>query len=222
VLVWSAYLAWPDASAALEVAVRSGDAEERAQGYVLLVDAARRSRDPRTVAEVVLRLGRLRNEQDPVRAAALTALAKVAPLLGAETAAGLTQLTTDAVDARDASATTTRALSSLAADVLQHHVAVPELREWALLTIDLVSSGTHTPMLRRFDTVLRRWQEAIVFERLRGWVEAAMVRGRYGPLFALTHALGKRAWRVPQLQELLRRAIGPRTLPMCGSGRGNP
>ncbi|MGY0002385.1 hypothetical protein [Micromonospora sp. I033] len=210
---WSAYLAWPDASVALEVALRSGDADERAHGYALLVEAARRSRDPQVVAEVIVRLGRLRNEQDPVRAAALTALAKVAPLLTAGTAAGLTQLTTDAVDARDASASTTTALSTLAVDVLQHHVAVPELREWALLTIDLVSSGASVPVLRRFDTVLRSGQETMVFERLRGWVEAGIARGRYGPLFALTHALGKRAWRLPQLQDLLGRAIGPHTLP---------
>ncbi|HEX5595552.1 MAG TPA: hypothetical protein VFX61_05950 [Micromonosporaceae bacterium] len=214
VRTWSAYLSWPDASAALDVALRSGDADERAHGYALLVEAARRSRDPQAVAEVVVRLGRLRNEQDPVRAAALTALGKVAPLLTAGTAAGLTQLATDAVDARDcAAAATTTALSSLAVDVLQHHVAVPQLREWALLTIDLVSTGASVPVLRRFDTVLRNGQETMVFERLRGWVEAGMTRGRYGPLFALTRALGKRAWRLPQLQELLHRAIGPHTLP---------
>ena len=205
---WSAYLAWPQASVALEAALGSGEAEERAHGYVLLVEAARRSRDPRVVAEVIVRLGRLRNEQDPVRAAALTALAKAAPLLTADTAAGLTQLTTDAVDARDASAATTTALSTLAADVLVYHVDVPQLREWALLTIDLVSTGAHVPVLRRFDTVLRRGQETLVFARLRGWVEASIARRRYGPLFALTHALGRRAQRLPQLQELLRRAIG--------------
>ncbi|TDC73280.1 hypothetical protein E1193_25835 [Micromonospora sp. KC606] len=213
VRAWRAYLAWPDASAALDVALRSGNADERAHGYALLVQAARRSRDPHAVAEVIVRLGRLRNEQDPVRAAALTALAKVAPLLTADTAAGLTQLTTDAVDARDASATTTTALSTLAADVLQHHVTVPQLREWALLTIDLVSTGASVPVLRRFDTVLRRGQETLVFERLRGWVEAGIARGRSGLLFALTHALGKRAWRLPQLQDLLRRAIDSQALP---------
>jgi len=213
VRAWSAYLAWPEASAALEVALRSGDADERAHGYTLLAEAARRSRDPQAVAEVIVRLGRLRNEQDPVRAAALTALAKVAPLLTAGTAAGLTQLTTDAVDARDASAATAAALSTLAADVLQHHIDVPQLREWALLTIDLVSTGAHVPLLRRFDTVLRRGQETMVFERLSGWVEAGIVRGRYGPLFALTHALGERAWQLRPLQDLLRRAIGPHTLP---------
>ncbi|MEE3920530.1 hypothetical protein V2I01_26815 [Micromonospora sp. BRA006-A] len=114
-----------------------------ADGWRLLVAAARRSRDPRTVAQVVVRLGRLRNEQDPVRAAALTALATVAPLLTAMSAGGLTGLTTDAVDARDTSATTTTALSRLAVDVLTLHVDVPELAEWALRTIDAVSSDAN-------------------------------------------------------------------------------
>lgn len=212
VLVWSAYLAWPEASAALDVALRSGDADERASAYALLVDAARRSRETPVAAEVVTRLGRLRNEQDPVRAAALTRFAKLARLLTAGTAAGLTALTTDAVEARDASAATTAALSGLAADVLQQHVDVPELREWALLTIDLMSTGAHTPLLRRFDRVLRRGQETMVVDRLRDWVEASAARGWYGPLFALTRALGRRARRVPELQRMLRRAIGPRTL----------
>ncbi|GIE78190.1 hypothetical protein Aph02nite_41400 [Actinoplanes philippinensis] len=210
---WSACLAWPEASAALETALRSGDAAVRATGYTRLLAAARRSRDPRTVAEAMGRLGRLRNEQDPVRAAALTALSGTAPLLTADTAPGLTRLTTDAVEARDASAASMRALSGLAADVLRHHVRVPELREWALLTTDLVTSGSQAPTLRRFGAVLRRGDEAAVFDRLRGWVEAGVARGRYGPLFALTHALDGRARNVPELQELLRRAIGPETLP---------
>ncbi|MFG1715215.1 hypothetical protein [Micromonospora sp. NPDC049203] len=210
---WSAYLPWPQASASASAALRSGDADERADGWRLLVAAARRSRDPRTVAQVVVRLGRLRNEQDPVRAAALTALATVAPLLTAMNAGGLTGLTTDAVDARDTSATTTTALSRLAVDVLTLHVDVPELAEWALLTIDKVSSDANVPVLRRLDTVLRHGQEQVVFDRLRGRIEDGMARGRYGLLFALTEALGRRAWRLPELQDLLRRAVGPDTLP---------
>ena len=90
---------------------------------------------------------------------------------------------------------------------------MPQLREWALSTIDLVSTSASVPVLCRFDTVLRRGQETMLFDRLRGWVEAGLARGWYGPLFALTYALGKRAWRLPQLQDLLRRATGPRTLP---------
>ncbi|WP_067498696.1 hypothetical protein [Actinoplanes sp. TFC3] len=214
VLLWSSFLAWPEAAAALESALRSSDAEERARAYRLLVDAARRSRDPRVVAEVVARLRRLRNEQDPVRAAALTALAGVARLLSADTADGLTAIVTDAVEARDASAASMAALSTLAADTLQHHVGEPALRDWALLAIDLISSGSSVPVLRRFDTVLRRGQEHEVVDRLRPWVRAGVDRGRYGPLFALTAALGKRAWNVPVLQAMLREAIGARQEPV--------
>ena len=213
VLRWSAYLAWPDAVAALESGLRSGSAEERAFAHRRLVQAARRSRDPLVVAELIERLGRLRNEQDPVRAAALGPLAGLARLLSARTAPGLTRLTTDAVEARDASGTSTAALAALAVSTLQHHVDQPGLREWALLTIDLVSSSATVPALRRFDTVLRRGQETLVFARLRDWVGAAMDRGRYAPLFALTRALGKRARRVPELQDLLGRAAGAGTLP---------
>ncbi|MEU4428938.1 hypothetical protein AB0F81_50725, partial [Actinoplanes sp. NPDC024001] len=53
VVVWSAYLAWPRASAALDAPIRSGDADDRAQGYRLLVAAAGRARDPQAVAEVL-------------------------------------------------------------------------------------------------------------------------------------------------------------------------
>ncbi|MEV4351385.1 hypothetical protein AB0J83_43570 [Actinoplanes sp. NPDC049596] len=203
---WSAFLAWPEASAALMPALRSGRAEERQEAYRLILDAARRHRDPMAALNL---LGRLRNEQDPVRAVALTALARLARLFPPAAAAELTRLTTDAVEARDTSRGTTSALATLAADVLQHHTGSPELREWALLTIDLVSGSSSVPLLRRFDQVLRRGQEVMVFERLRGWVGTGMERGQYGPLFALTLALGKRAWELPGLQELLRRAIEP-------------
>jgi hypothetical protein len=211
VRLWSAFLAWPQASVALEPALRSGDADERASAYGLLIKAARRTRDRQVVADVVNRLDRLRNEQDPVRAAALTALAGVAPLLTAGTAAALTRIVTDAVEARDASAATTGALAQLAAATLQQHLGEPGLRDWALLTIDLIGSASRVPVLHRFDSVLRRGQEAMVVDRLHGWVEGSAERGWYGPLFALTRALGRRAWRVPALQELLRRAVGPGT-----------
>jgi hypothetical protein len=209
---WSAFLPWPEAVAALEGALRAGDAEVRASAYRRLVEAARRTRDRRVVAEVVSRLERLRNEQDPVRAAALNALTGVAPLLTDALAPALTAIVTDVVEARDASAATSGALAELAAATLQQHIASPALTDWALSTIDLIGSASRTPLLRRFDGVLRRGQEAVVVERLSDWVTAAMARGWYGPLFALTYSLGKRAWLVPPLQELLRSAIGPRTL----------
>ncbi|WP_232344101.1 hypothetical protein [Actinoplanes awajinensis] len=205
----SAYLDWPSASAALEVATRAGDPGVRARAYFRLVEAAGRSRDPDVVAAVVTRLTGLRNEQDPVRAAALMALAEVARLLTAGVAAALTRLTADAVDARDTSVQSTAALSRLAVETLRHHVEVPELRDWALLTIGRIGGDSRMPVLARFDLTLRRGQETLVFAALRDWVASHLDRGSHAPLFVLTAALGRRAWQLPGLQELLHRATGP-------------
>ena len=86
-LTWTAFLPWDQARPALEAALRSGLAWTRANGYGQLVDAARRSRDPRALPAAVETLLRLRNEQDPVRLRALEALAEAAPLLTAGSAA---------------------------------------------------------------------------------------------------------------------------------------
>ncbi|MBU2664956.1 hypothetical protein KOI35_15745 [Actinoplanes bogorensis] len=212
----SAWLPWPEARDAIVGATRSGDAEVRAGAYGHLVDAARRSRDPQVVAEAFGLLDRLRNEQEPVRTAALTALARLAPLVTPALIDRLTRLTTDAVEARDVSGPSLGALGSLAAGVLQHHVDEAGLREWALLTIDLATDSKAVPVLGRYDRTLRRGQEQMVFDRLRGWVEAAMTRGFHEPLFALTRALGDRARLVPGLQALLRRAIDPGPPPSVG------
>ncbi|MFG1889251.1 hypothetical protein ACGFIR_15450 [Micromonospora sp. NPDC049051] len=209
---WSALLPWPAASAALTPALRAADAHDRAVAYQLLLAAARRSRDPDAAAEALAQLDRLRNEQDPVRAVALAELANLAPLLRADAAQMLTRITVDATTTRDASTRTLSALGTLAARVLGRHVDEPALLRWALDTLDRLFGGHRLPSLGRFDTTLRRGQEQLVLARLRGWIEAGMARGQFTALFAVTHALGRRAWRLPDLQELLRRATAPGTV----------
>ncbi|WP_328418056.1 hypothetical protein OG470_31080 [Micromonospora sp. NBC_00389] len=206
---WSAFLPWPEASAALTPALRAADAQDRAVAYELLLDAARRSRDPAVVAEAVARLSRLRNEQDPVRAAALTALASLARLLRADSVEALTQITVDATTTRDASTRTLAALGSLSTGVLGQHIDEPALLRWALDTLDRLFGGHRLPTLGRFDETLRHGQEEMVFAQLRGWIEAGSARGQFSALFAVTRALGRRAWRLPELQELLSRAGDP-------------
>ena len=161
------------------------------------------------LTDVVTRLGRLRNEQDPVRARALTALARVrGPLLASDAAPGLTQLVTDAVEARDSSFVTLNALSGVAANVLRHHTDQPALLAFARHALDKLYSGNRLPYLGRLDTELRRGQEREFFAAVRPWLEAANERGEYGPLFALTGALHRRAWGLEELQEMLRGAVG--------------
>ncbi|MGN9809996.1 hypothetical protein ACTMSW_11645 [Micromonospora sp. BQ11] len=206
---WSAFLPWPEASAALTPVLRAADAVDRAVAYELLLDAARRSGDPAAVTDAVGRLTRLRNEQDPVRATALTALTTVARLLRADSVEVLTRIAVDATTTRDASPRTLSAIGALCTRVLSHHVDEPALLRWALDTLDRLFGGHRLPPLGRFDETLRHGQEEMVFAQLRGWIEAGIARGRFSPLFAVTRALGRRAWRLPELQELLSRAGEP-------------
>ncbi|WP_265738206.1 hypothetical protein [Actinacidiphila epipremni] len=76
-----AHLPVAEARERLLAAVRRPAADDRALAYPLLVRNAARSGDPAAVAVLLADLQRLRNEQDPVRSAALAALAEVPPRL---------------------------------------------------------------------------------------------------------------------------------------------
>jgi hypothetical protein len=207
-LWWTAFLPWDQARPVLEEALRSGAAGTRADGYALLLDAARRSRDPQAVASAVETLLRLRNEPEPVRSRALDALADLPPQVTAGSAETLKRIAANLVEARDVTGGELGVLRGFAVGVLRHHVGDTALRDFALHTFELLSRNGDVPPLGRFDRTLRRGQEVMVFEQLRAWIENGMRRGRYEPLFAVTRALGKRARRLPDLQAMLHRAIG--------------
>ncbi|KOT96685.1 hypothetical protein ADK86_16915 [Streptomyces sp. NRRL F-5755] len=205
-----AYLPVAEARADLLAAVRRPAAEDRATAYPLLIGNAARSGDPDEITALLADgLTRLRNEQDPVRRTALDALAEVRPALFTDAAAdALERLATDADEARDASAATRDALSRLAVSLLREHAASGqrELTGWALRTLTRLAGSTGTT-LGRLDRTLRHGQEHQVFAALRPWLEARAERADFGPAFALTYALGRRAHGVPGLQDLLRRAV---------------
>jgi hypothetical protein len=207
-LHYTAYLSWDRAEPALTAATRRAGAEDRAAGYQLLLACAGRTRSPEPVAQALQRLGRLRNEQDPVRARALLALSRLpVDLLRPDSAGVLGQLVADAVEARDSSPQTVSALGRLAVAVLQQAVGQPVLLDWSLSTLDRLFGSGSLPALGRWDTVLRRGQEHVAFAAVRPWVAAGIDRAWYGPLFAVTAALGRRARDVPELQALLARTI---------------
>lgn len=206
-LHYTAFLPWARADGALTTATRRAAAEDRAVGYELMLACAGRTGDAAVVTEAVGRLARLRNEQDPVRGRALTALTRVPPgLLQSETAAVLDQVVTDAIQARDSSGMTLDALSRLAVIVLRHHLDLPPLREWALHTLNRLSGNERIPAMARLDLLLRRGQEHDAFAAVRPWIEAGIERGKFQPLFTIARALHKRAWNLPDLQDMLRQA----------------
>ncbi|MGW3568104.1 hypothetical protein ACWDSL_30355 [Streptomyces sp. NPDC000941] len=205
-----AYLPVEEARDELLRAVRRSSADDRALAYPLLVRNTARSGDPDAVTSLLALLERLRNEQDPVRSAALRALAETHPSLFCDAAAEhLDRIATDAIEARDSSPATRQALRLLAVALLREHAVTGrrELIGWALRTVTRLAGNVGRTDLGRLDHTLRRGQEQAVFEALRPWLEAGADRVDHELTFALTRSLGRRAHDMPELQELLRQAI---------------
>ncbi|WP_028815535.1 hypothetical protein [Streptomyces flavidovirens] len=210
VLLAESYLPVAEARHRLVEATRRPTAGERAQAWPLLIRNAGRSGDPAAVTAVLVEMARLRNEQEPVRAPAVSALAATpAALFTDDAAPHLERVATDAVEARDSSPGVRQDLSRLALAVLREHAASGRgaLTQWALDTLARLVGSTGGADLGRLDHVLPRGQEHQVFEALRPWLDAGAKKADYRLAFALTRALGKRAAAMPELQELLGRAV---------------
>ncbi|MFB4309066.1 hypothetical protein [Actinomadura sp. GTD37] len=209
----SAFLPFEEARPVLEELTRRPDADDRAAGYALLVACAGRERDPAVLTALLESLGRLRNEQEPVRVAALRALAAVpGPALGAGHAPAFERLAEDALNARDCSNATRPALVRLGG-VLFEQGAV---RDDAALTVSgiglmrrIIGRTPHLP-LPRLDRVLRRGQEHRLVERLAPLLDEGARRDDHALALLLVRALGRRARGVPALQDALERAVGAR------------
>ncbi|MFD5102615.1 hypothetical protein [Streptomyces albidochromogenes] len=220
-----AYGPFDEAGPELLAALKRPDADDRALAWPLLVACAGRDGGRSAMVRLLDLTGRLRNERDPVRAAALDALAALRPTrFAAEDAEPLHRLLTDSLEARDCSEATRDALRRLAVALLVEHAPEPgansdgsrstggpdprpALVEWGLRALERITGhvGVHSPgPLHR---TLRRGQEHDVFEALRPWLEAAAKRADHRLLFALAEALGPRARRMPGLQRLLEDAL---------------
>ncbi|MET7366587.1 hypothetical protein ABZS61_12290 [Streptomyces sp. NPDC005566] len=210
VLLAESFLPVAEVRERLLAATHRPAAEDRAEGWSLLIRNAGRSGDPAAVATVLEDMLRLRSEQDPVRDAALFALLGTPPALFTDEAEPLLdRIATDAVEARDSSENTRGNLSSLALGVLREHATTGRraLLNWALRTLVRLYGNAGDAGLGRLDRTLRRGQEHTVFEALRPWLEAGAEKADYALVFALTRAVGRRAAGMPELQELLWQAV---------------
>ncbi|MGH3171259.1 MAG: hypothetical protein ACRDN0_36005, partial [Trebonia sp.] len=161
--MYTAFLPWEEGKTPLTEAARLPQAEDRASGYELLAECAGRDGRAEAVSEVVECFRRLRNEQDPVRARALTVLAGIRPwLLEPESADALEQIAAGALAVRDASDQSRTALTTLAVAALREHYGSPPLADWSLRTLREVF-GDRMPALGRVDARLRRGQEREFF-----------------------------------------------------------
>ncbi|MEU2338017.1 hypothetical protein ABZ608_31310 [Streptomyces sp. NPDC013172] len=201
---------YDEARATLLAATRRSDADDRAAAWPLLVACAARDGGRAAITEVLDAAGRLRNDRDPVRAAALEALAETHPrLFDPADAEPLDRIALDVLQARDCSAESLTALRTLAERVLVEHASADEtaLRAWALSTLERMTGRVGVPDFGPLHRVLRRGQEYEVFEALRPWLEAAADRSDFRLLLGLAAAFGPRARRMPVLQDMLALAL---------------
>ncbi|MFG3117729.1 hypothetical protein ACGF4C_25465 [Streptomyces sp. NPDC048197] len=199
-----------EARPALLAGIRRSDADDRAAAWPLLVACVALDGGRQALTELLTAMRRLRNDRDPVRAAALEALEAVpARLFHSDHAALLDEITVAALEARDSSAGSRAAVRALAARVLVEHATDGEsaLPAWALRTLERLVGRVGVPDFGPLHRVLRRGQEHQLFEALRPWLVAAAQRADFRLLLSLADALGPRARQLPQLQDLLATAL---------------
>lgn len=205
----TARLTWAEAKDTLYAATRRSTAEERAHAYRCLVTAAAGSRDPEVFAELLRSLDRLTNEQDPVRAAAFDALARVpAWLFLPSEAPALLKLMTDAMTARDCSWQTQNSVRTLITNLVRHGAVTsqPDLVDAGIAAVSRLGAQRHRLDLSGLDRNLPRGGEHRVFDALRPRIAEDARHDSFEVALSLASGLGRRAWDMPELQEYVDRA----------------
>ncbi len=204
----TALLPWDEAREALSTATHRATAGERAAGHELCVRAAVATRDPDVLGEVVANFARLANEQDPVRSRALEALAGVPSwMLRVSDADAYVKVMADGADARDASWQTQHAIRRLGRALIWEGVVSGRFELVDAGRTGLAHlAGQTVGDLHGIGRSLPRGAEHEVFAALEPRLARDARRGRYDLLFPLADGLGRRAWGLPRLQELLDKA----------------
>lgn len=206
----TARLPWRDAEPVLRAETARSTAAERAHAYPLLIGAVAASRDPDTVGQVLASLTRLANEQDPVRCAALRAIAAIPGwLFRPVDLSAVDTIAADAVQARDTSWATCQAVGAVAVRLIGHGALTtePDVLDCGLRILRLSGGHARSLDLRDLDRHLPRGAEQAVFAVLRERIAADATVGRYDLALALAAGLGHRAWAMPQLQDHVGAAV---------------
>ncbi|GAA3086410.1 hypothetical protein JOF29_007693 [Kribbella aluminosa] len=207
----TAHLPYEEAFSLLSGDVLDPDAAVRASVYRAVIRSAGNGRRPEQVVEAVTwAAGRIRNDQDPVRSTVVQAVAALPPsLLTDALTSSLDTLLTDALDARDTSYSTRRALTELAEHAVVHGAVDDQggVLEWGLQAHGRLSSSLGTIDLYGLITGLPRGREVEVYDVLRPAVDAAAKRNEYGLAIAVAAAFGRRAWSLEPLQDVLEQAV---------------
>ncbi|XVQ08687.1 hypothetical protein ACQP1W_39975 [Spirillospora sp. CA-255316] len=214
--VWdlTSYLPYDEALPVLGELTRRPDADARATGYRLLVQCAGRTRSPEVLTRLLDQdLGRLRNEQDPVRISALGSLAALpTSMLRAGHAPAFARITDDALAARDCSYGTRDLLTRLAVALCRQGAADAgtELLELAFDMLRRLAGQSGTLNLGRLRDGLPAGREVALGRALAAHLGRSGDRDDHRLVLALARSLRDRAAGVPEIQQGLERALDAR------------
>ncbi|MFC5746457.1 hypothetical protein [Actinomadura rugatobispora] len=214
--VWylTSFLPYDEALPVLGGLTRRPDADERATGYQLLIMCAGRARSPEVLTRLLDQdLGRLRNEQDPVRLSALSSLAALpTAMLRAAHVPAFARMTGDALTARDCSYGTRDQLTRLAVALCRQGAADAgaELLELAFDMLRRLAGQSGTLRLGRLRDGLPKGRELALGRALAAHLDRSGARDDHRLVLALARALRDRAAGVPEIQQGLERALDAR------------
>jgi hypothetical protein len=206
----TARLPWAEAEPVLRARTARPVATEREQAYTLLIGAAAATREPTTVGQALASLTRLPNEQDPVRRAAMQAIAAIPTgLLAQSDLSQLEKMATDALQARDASWITRQAVEAVAMSLIRHGAVTTDapVLDCGLRIMEMAGGHNRTLNLHNLNQNLPQGAEHAVFEVLRPRIAADTEVDRHELALSLAAGLRRRAWALPALQDYLGAAV---------------
>lgn len=206
---YAAFLSTTDAAPLLTQLMRGSTAEDRALGCAAMIDNHRRARQPFSALLEQL-VNKLKNEQDPVRMAALQALARTPGwMFDAQGVEHLQAIITHTLEARDTSWSTRAACTTVAHKLLLAHAHQPKSAQFigALNILRALAGQSAIQFPYNLCQGLRRDATAPLADAVLDWLEASAARNRYDELISFAQRLEDRAWDIERLQALLESAI---------------
>ncbi|WP_342424499.1 HEAT repeat domain-containing protein [Paenibacillus sp. FSL E2-0178] len=190
----------------LELATRVSSADERATALMQLIRSTVLSRQG--MNETLVYLGRIKNDQDPVRSAVFKELSE-SPASVYEDAhvQALTLLVDSVIDARDTSHGTKFSVQQLAFAILRHNAEQPhgELFKFALDTIRKLAKQNGQLSLPSLEK-LPQGVEEMIFDGIYAFAAQANRTENYYLVMSLAGSFGKRGHGIIKLQNLLKEA----------------